>query len=487
MSRASRPLCGTRPVAPSAHDAAAPFPVAVFPAPLRQFIHEVAAALPCPADFVGVPMLALLGCAIGTSRVLRVKPGWLEGPRLYTAVVADTGTKKSPALRFAAQPYYDRQRTLLQQYLDAHDLETAGYTVAMDTRPGPPPVPRARQPPPMATLPADDRPSPPQLFTTDTTLEALLVLVAQIPRGIALIQDELGAWTRAMDQYRKRGADRQRWLSLWNGAPVIVNRKSRQQPIVLDNPLVCIAGCIAQDTLDELSDARGRDDGFIHRILFAYPDPMPVRWTEAAVSDQTLQGYTDVYEALWSLQGDLKQAGSGPPFPLELGFTAKGRAAFIAFAEALYAELTDPALPDYLRGPWSKYDGGAGARLALIVHLCRVMTGEADSEAVDAHSVRAAIALVDYFKAHARRVYQRLRATRADQRAETAIRWIQAHGNVCTIRDLQRHRVAGVTRASQAEKLLRDLIDLGAGELREHRLPSGRLQRVLVMHRQTPS
>jgi hypothetical protein len=285
-----------------------------------------------------------------------------------------------------------------------------------------------------------------------------------------------------MDQYRRREADRQRWLSFWNGAPVIVNRKSRPQPIVLDNPLVCIAGCIAQDTLEELSDARGRDDGFIHRILFAYPDPMPAHWTAAAVSDQTLQGYAAVYEGLWTLKGDLGQAGGRPPPPMELGFTAQGRVAFIAFAEALYAELADPALPDYLRGPWSKYDGGAGARLALIVHLCRVVTGEADSEAVDAHSVRAAIALVDYFKAHARRVYQRLRATRADQRAETALRWLQAHGGACTVRDLQRHRVSGVTRASQAEKLLRDLVDLGAGELRERRLPSGRTQRVFVIH-----
>ena len=66
--------------------------------------------------------------------------------------------------------------------------------------------------------------------------------------------------------------------------------------------------------------------------------------------------------------------------------------------------------------------------------------------------------------------------------AETALRWIQAHGRVCTVRDLQRHRVAGVTRASQAEKLVRDLIDLGEGELRARRLPSGRTQRALVLH-----
>jgi len=143
--------------------------------------------------------------------------------------------------------------------------------------------------------------------------------------------------------------------------------------------------------------------------------------------------------------------------------------------------LADPAFPAYLRGPWSKYDGGAGARLALIIHVCRVVTGETDSEAVDEQSVTAAIALVNYFKMHAKRVYACLRSTRADQRAETALRWIHAHGGVCTVRDLQRHRVAGITRASQAEKLLRDLIDLGTGELREHRLSSGRTQRVFVM------
>jgi hypothetical protein len=115
------------------------------------------------------------------------------------------------------------------------------------------------------------------------------------------------------------------------------------------------------------------------------------------------------------------------------------------------------------------------------VYVCRVVTGEVDSEAVDAHSVRAAIALVDYFKAHARRVYQRLWATRADQRAETAIRWIRTHRGVCTVRDLQWHRVAGVTRASQAEKVVRDLVDLGAGEVRERRLPSARMQKVFVL------
>jgi hypothetical protein len=64
-------------------------------------------------------MLPLLGAAIGTSRVLEVKPGWREGPRLYAAVVAEPGSKKSPALDLVAMPHRRRQRTLHTAYL--HD------------------------------------------------------------------------------------------------------------------------------------------------------------------------------------------------------------------------------------------------------------------------------------------------------------------------------------------------------------------------------
>jgi hypothetical protein len=485
MARRSRPQQGPiQPATAEPHAPALPFPVEVFLSPLRRFIWEVAASLPCPPDFVAVPMLALLGCAIGTSRVLRVKPGWLEGPRIYAAVVAETGTKKSPALKLAAAPFFERQRTILRSYLDASGVDGEGCTEPCDALPGQPTEPTARQTPSTSTPSTGDLTAPPQVFTTDTTFEALIVLVAQNPRGVALIQDELSAWLRSLDMYRPsgRGADRQRWLSLWNGAQIIVNRKSRmQQPIVLENPFVCIAGCLPPDVLNELSDQRGREDGFIHRLLFGFPDHMPVRWTNAVVSDQALHGYQQVCDRLWDLQADLGQAGAGPSSPIELLFTAQGRGAFIQFAQTLYDELADPDLPEDWRGPFAKLDG-YGARLALILHVCRTVCGEADTEDVDEPSVRAMVRLTDYFKAHAQRVYARLRSTRADQRAAQACRWIRSAGGSCTIRDLQRYRVAGVRRASEAEKLVRDLLDLGHGQVEERQLSSGRVQRIFVLH-----
>jgi hypothetical protein len=177
-------------------------------------------------------------------------------------------------------------------------------------------------------------------------------------------------------------------------------------------------------------------------------------------------------------EGD--SAGRQGSHPVTLSLTHKRRATFVQGVNAVYAQLADPDLPDDVRDVYAKLPGTM-ARLALILHACHVVTGKAN-EAVDVLSVHGAVQLVRYFQGHAQRVYARLRSTRADQRAETALRWLQAHGGACTVRDLQRHRVAGLTRASQADKLLRDLVDLGQGELRERRLPSGRTQRVFVVH-----
>jgi hypothetical protein len=153
----------------------------------------------------------------------------------------------------------------------------------------------------------------------------------------------------------------------------------------------------------------------------------------------------------------------------------------MAFANQLSAELADPTLPADWRGPFAKMDG-YGARAALILHLGRVVCEEADTEDVDQPSVRAMVRLMDYFKAHAQRVYARLRRTPADQRADQACRWIRAAGGWCTGRERQRYRVAGVRRASEADTLVRDLLDLGHGHMEERRLPSGRTQRVFVLH-----
>jgi len=387
---------------------ATPFPTEVLPTPLARFVSEVAEALPSPPDFVAVPMLAVLGSAIGTSRVLEVKPGWREGPRLFSAVVADPGSKKSPALALVMQPVREHQQQLQAESQNAwpadegHSFHQTGNLLPAGD-PG--------------ETPSSSPPMLPQIYTTDTTMEALIQLLQYNPRGLLFIRDELVGWVLAMNAYRGgKGSDRQHRLSLWNGAEIIMNRKTRKEVTIVPNPCVCVTGCLPPEVLPDLVDPRQRADGLLDRILFSFADPVPLRWTDASVTERAIADYTQVLTALWQLEPERKPAVTYGAHPLPVTFTSEGRTAFADCVTTLYRQLADPDLPDHLRGPYAKLEGYA-ARLALILQESHFAAREADNEAVDADSVVGAMALIQYFQAHATRIYSRFRVTRSDRRA----------------------------------------------------------------------
>lgn len=106
---------------------------------------------------------------------------------------------------------------------------------------------------------------------SDTTVEALVGILENNPRGLLVHKDELAGWVRSMDQYKGgKGSDRQHWLSFWSGDEVVVDRKSRMgEPLIVAKPFVSLFGGIQPSMLGELG--AGAEDGLIDRFLFAYP------------------------------------------------------------------------------------------------------------------------------------------------------------------------------------------------------------------------
>jgi len=125
-----------------------------------------------------------------------------------------------------------------------------------------------------------------------------------------------------------------------------------------------------------------------------------------------------------------------------------------------------------LRGPWAKLEGYC-ARLALVLHLTRLVCGEVQHEAIDDTSVFSAAALVDYFKSHARIIYHRLHASPEDKRIEAARQWIARHGGDATVRDIYTHKVAGCKTTNDAEALVELLVSQGYGTLTDEVPPTG--------------
>ncbi len=371
-----------------------PFPVGAMPGGCRRLINEAAAAIGCPPDFVGLPMLAVLGSAIGNSRVLRLKRGWEEGAAIYGAVIADPGEKKTPALKVALEPAKRAQALLKETYQraeDEHKREQREYEVdKRDAAKAGEPAP----PPPLEPMIG-------RTLVEDTTVERLAGIQSENPRGVVVIRDELSGWARAMDQYKQggRGADRQFWLSAWSNSYVSVDRKSQPHPLIVSRPFVALFGAIQPSVLPELGE--GREDGLLDRFLFAYPDAVPAGWTDDEISEKAESEYASLYDCLRDLHMPTDDLGG--PEPVCIHFAPDAKDALIHAINLHRAEMYAPGFAARLKGPWSKLEGYL-ARLILILATARAAEDKA-AERVEVGDVLAAASLVEYFKGHARRVY----------------------------------------------------------------------------------
>jgi hypothetical protein len=376
------------------------FPVDVLPPALAAFVADAAAALACPPGYLGLPILATAGAAIGGSRALQVKAKYTERPCLYAAVIGPPGSAKTPALKLVAHPIYAEQARLIDIYKRAKRAQIDGAST--------------------------EEPKLSSRWVGDITTEKLADVLQDNPRGVAMIRDELSSWVSGMDQYkaRGRGSDRQFFLAAWAGEPVRVDRKNQEHgPVFVAHPFVAVVGGMPPGLLTRLRGERGIADGFLDRLLFDFPEPSPaVGETWAAVSDEAAESWARTLAALYELQPEDDGAGNHRPRCVRL--TSDGRRSWERFTAALAADMNREDFPDCLRGPWSKLRA-YGARLALILHCLRQAVGERVDEDVDGDSMDRGAEFVTYFQGHARKVYSAMDADQDVEKARRLLEWIE--------------------------------------------------------------
>jgi hypothetical protein len=385
------------PFTPNPREITREFPTDALPKTLARLVSESAAAIGCPPDGIGLAALVSLGAAIGNSRVVRLKSGWVEGAAIYGALVMESGEKKTAAIAAPLKVCQDLENRLQRQHerdLDEHERDLREYEVEKReaAKAGEPAGPPPREP-------VAER-----VYVNDTTIEALIPILKDNPRGVIQERDELVGWVKAMDQYRSggKGADRQFWLSAWSNRPVSVDRKG-QRPMGVLRPFVSVVGSIQPDVLPEL--AENREDGMLERFLFVFPDALNSMWTDDEITDAALAGYRDLYHRLRSLSMETDELGD--PIEKHVGFSPEAKETYISCYNAHRTEMALPGFPRNLRSPWAKLEGYL-ARLILIVACCRFVE-DGSPERIEVEDVLRAVRLVDYFKGQARMVYGALR------------------------------------------------------------------------------
>ena len=437
-----------------------PFPVHIFPPPVADLISAAARSIGCPPDFIAIPVLAVLATAIGNSRHIQVKKGWTEAPTIYSAIVAPPGSKKSPALSAATLPVREIQQAYSLEHKNAQDeylSKLSAYNIQVELW-------KKRKP---EDKDPADQPNPPlepfmkQIKTNNATIEAIGNLLEQNPRGILFEQDELAAWAKSMNAYRSgKGSDLEIWLSFWSCIQVIINRAYRKVPQSIDKPHVTVTGCIQPDLLSDLSGIK--QNGFFDRILFSYPDSVPLHYSTDEISDFLAGAYGDVVKTLFQLQPDIVE--NQVQVPSLMHFTIPARREWENWNRLHDSEMNNPDLPYYLLGAWSKLQAYM-ARFILIMQLTSNAVKGIDSREIHPESVLAAAQLLKYFKSHTRKVYDTMYNSEMDGKIGVALNWIKRHDGSATERMMLNNKVGSCKSVAQVRELLQEMVDRQLGVL----------------------
>ena len=293
--------------APATVDAYKPFPVDALPDTLKRYTVEASESIGCDAAYVALPLLTAAGAVIGNARRLHVKSTWYSLPTLWTVIVGESGTAKTPALTEALAPIKRLQRDALNRYeqkradydsaVQQYDADLATHKKKRST--GEP-------------LPAKpDAPVPERLTVSNATVEALAPILRDNLKGVLLHRDELAGWFGSFNRYiGKSGADEADWLSLHNGDGITVDRKTDGTvPLHVASGVVSITGGIQPAILQKAFSPEQRASGMAARLLIASPPRATPLWSETELNQWTREKCFALFDDLASLQLESDEAG----------------------------------------------------------------------------------------------------------------------------------------------------------------------------------
>ena len=440
-----------------------PFPTDALPEPIRGFIKAGAKAIGCDPSYLALPLLTALAATIGNTRRVQLKRGWTVPAIIWTAIIGESGTAKTPAFQLVMQPLRNLQQKKIKEHayqLKQYEAELTRYDKALSAW--------KRDKKSIGDPP--EKPEEPQavrFIVIDTTVEALAPLLLANPRGVLLARDELAGWIGSFDRYAggMTGGDSAHWLSMYNGEPIVVDRKTgNPRTIHVPQASVSVTGGIQPGILHRTLGVEHRESGLAARLLLAWPPRKPKRWTEADIDPE--KELERLFGRLSALQPNVDDTGYLNP--VVMGLTSHAKVAWKNYYNHHAEEQTD--LSGELSAAWSKLEEYA-ARLALVIQLIRWAAGNADSNEVDTESMKAGIKLAQWFKAEARRVYPLLSESDDDRKRRQLIEWIERKGGSVTTRQVQQGCWQFRESQQKVEAALNELARTGYGNW--HDIPSG--------------
>ena len=358
------------------------FPLDVYPDRMKTIITDCYNYLGYPIDFMACGVLAATAIAIG--RTHRVVYTWNETSCLFMALVTPPGTAKSHPLKFALDPIIKANKKAIRDYNQSlNQLAEIGA-----------PTEKIR-----------DR----QCLFSDFTIEALVRAVQKNARGVGVYIDELRAWFQNFNRYNS-GSEQEFWLQNWSGTPLAVTRMTKKA--FLEWPAISVVGTIQPSLLEDIGKGGRAQNGFVERMLFCYPDEVPVimlkKRLERSDTYHILQkNYLPILQVLLDKQLAIEGMEEEDDQPHEVYLDAKADDFLTDFLNDLKMKM-DELQNEYLRNVYSKLQSYA-IRFCLLINRLDYACACQDNKEFPPHddltityeqAFRACV-LTEYFLKHA--------------------------------------------------------------------------------------
>lgn len=418
----------------------------LLPAPLAPWIQDVAFRMQCPVDYVAGPALIVAAALIGTRCGVRPKrkDDWTVIPNLWGGIVGSPSTLKSPAMKEAMKPIEELERRAKAAFEEeqshhlmdqlSKEIERKDITKRMEAHL------KARKPGPNGLLAGSDpqldklrerlsaladRPEPTwrRYKTNDSTVEKVVELEAENPRGLLVYRDELAGLLAAIDREDRPG-DRAFYLEGWAGDQGYTSDRIGRGHIHAPRHCLSVLGGIQPSKLaGYLHDALANyaNDGLMQRFqVTVYPDE-PKNWKlvdrkpdehAARRALDLLVKVADVDFDLLGAQVSSFELGRGTDKPkskaprLEqryLHFADDAQDFFNAWLTTLQTEKLRGSDSDLMVQHLSKYRSLMPS-LALIIHAIDLVDSGGKGP-ISLAAAKQAAGWCDYLEQHARRIY----------------------------------------------------------------------------------
>ena len=454
-----------------------PFPTEKLPEEAAKLVREAASSLRCDESLIAIPVLAALAGAIGRSRCLVAKSDWVAYPILWLALVADSGSLKTPAMKIALTPLRKISRESIrlgEQLLSEYNQKLEDYEKRVRSSK------RNKQDDANSLL--LDKPEKPILsrqIVSDTTIEALIPILRDNPRGVLLDRDELSSWLGSFDRYASgKGTDASNWISMYSAESFTIDRKKDNQIIHVPAAAVSIIGGIQPEILRQHLNGSNSQNGLSARLMMVSPPKSVKRWSDSEVSSDTTSKYAELIRRLLSLK--MQESLDGyEPISLELSPEAKSA------YEKYYNEHNTLAILESgeLSSAFSKIEE-LPLRLSVILH-CSHSDG---TTTISNDMMSAAISLTEWFRNEAIRVRSLISKKVDEDKLEKLANWIAAKGKPISARDVQNGcrwlKTIDETEAD-LEKLVKD--GLGRWEVKKPGPKGGKPKRLFCPTKQSDS